>query len=129
MELILKRTKFTEFYTTGQLYIEGDYFCFTLEGKVDQPRKEGDKIGKKQNTSIPTGLYKVSPNHLTLLDVPRFDKVYIHDGQYPSPNGSIIVGYKVTGYGLIMPRSTKSCIYDLKHKLRNVESCSIRVLN
>jgi hypothetical protein len=53
MKVEVKRTfKGTE-YTIGQLYIDGAYFCDTLEDTV----RNGEKIAGK--TAIPAGTYKV----------------------------------------------------------------------
>ena len=70
-------------YTIGKLYIDGAYFCDTLEDTV---RPNGQKINGK--TAIPAGTYKVrktmSPRFKTILpeilNVPNFTGVRIHSG-------------------------------------------------
>ncbi len=54
MKLLLKRVALKETYTIGKLYIDGNYFCDTLEDKVRPP---GVKIWGE--TAIPYGKYKV----------------------------------------------------------------------
>ena len=94
MKVEVKRTfKGTE-YTIGQLYIDGAYFCDTLEDTV---RKE--KIAGK--TAIPAGTYKVkktmSPRFKTvlpeILNVPNFTGVRIHSGNTAKDtDGCLLLG-------------------------------------
>src|SRR3712207_8695046 len=64
MILNLKRMYYKEDYTIGKLYIDGIYFCDTLEDK-DRGLKDNDNIlsikAKKVfgKTAIPKGTYKV----------------------------------------------------------------------
>lgn len=83
MIIEVKRTfKGTE-YTIGKLYIDGAYFCDTLEDTV---RPAGQKIAGK--TAIPAGKYHVkktmSPRFKRILpeilNVPNFAGVRIHEG-------------------------------------------------
>lgn len=85
MIIEVKRTfKGTE-YTIGKLYIDGAYFCDTLEDTV---RPAGQKIAGK--TAIPAGKYHVkktmSPRFKRILpeilNVPNFAGVRIHEGNY-----------------------------------------------
>ena len=56
MELTVKRTQLTDNYTTGHLYINGEYFCDTLEDKVRKLTSiEGKVYGR---TAIPSGTYE-----------------------------------------------------------------------
>ena len=67
--------------TTGELYVDGKFVCYTLEDAI---RKE--KI--KGVTAIPAGTYDVIINMSTrfkrlmplLLNVPDFEGVRIHPG-------------------------------------------------
>lgn len=131
MELILKRVRFEELYTTGQLYIDGEYFCFTLEDKVreipGQPVKSW-KIPKM--TAIPSGMYtitfenspKFGPDTLTINDVPGFTGIRIHTGNtHLDTDGCPIVGYKITEKGVIVPGTTKTCLIDLKRRLKEAK--------
>jgi hypothetical protein len=94
MIVTVKRTfKGTE-YTIGKLYIDGQYFCDTLEDTV---RKE--KIAGK--TAIPAGKYHVkktySPRFKTILpeiqNVPGFTGVRIHSGNTAKDtDGCLLLG-------------------------------------
>ena len=64
MELQVIRHAFKPTYTIGKLYIDGKYFCDTLEDVV----RKGPKV--MHETAIPAGTYEV------ILNVsPRFGKV------------------------------------------------------
>lgn len=75
MKLTIKRTITRNSYTLGKLYVDGVYFCDTLEDK-DRGLTQNMNIGQIQllkingETAIPKGIYKVT------LDVisPKFSK-------------------------------------------------------
>ena len=108
MELTLVRKYFCEEYTIGKLYVDGKYFCDTIEDKVRDLDNEGKVYGK---TAIPYGTYRiamdvVSPRFAShkqyrhiggkiprLLDVPHFDGILIHIGNTAEDSsGCILVG-------------------------------------
>lgn len=98
--LTLKRTYPLDNYTIGELYIEGEYYCDTLEDTVRE-----EKIAGK--TAIPYGKYEVIVNRSPrfkrdlplLLDVPNFEGIRIHRGNTDKDtSGCILVGEnKVVG--------------------------------
>lgn len=118
MKLYLKRIARRETYTIGKLYIDGKYFCDTIEDKdrgltQSTPLSEIRKIKIKTQTAIPTGTYKVTLNVVSpkmsksafyktnanggrvprLLNVPGFDGILIHVGNYATQSaGCILVG-------------------------------------
>ena len=75
MELLLKRIARRETYTIGKLYIDGEYFCDTLED-TDRGLRQDMSLpvirAKKRSgvTAIPTGRYKVTLK----VQSPRFSK-------------------------------------------------------
>lgn len=94
MELILERIALKDTYTIGKLYIDGIYFCDTLEDKVRDIKIKGE-------TAIPYGTYKgkitYSPRFKKLLplilDVPNFSGIRIHSGNTENDTeGCILVG-------------------------------------
>ena len=98
MKLTLKRIAFKDTYTIGKLYINGTYFCDTLEDRYRDLSKEKKVPGE---TCIPFGTYKVivntSPKFKRLLprilDVPHFDGILIHRGNTDKDtSGCILVG-------------------------------------
>jgi hypothetical protein len=96
IKLLVKREFFAEVYTIGKLYVDGVYFCDTLENPV---RPDGVKIPNE--TAIPYGTYKVIVNFSPkfkrllprLLNVPMFDGILIHRGNsVKDTSGCILVG-------------------------------------
>ena len=93
MKLQLIREFFTPTETLGSLYIDGKFFCFTLEDKDRGLRSSHaltDILNRKVKgqTAIPTGKYKVSvtmsnrfKRPMPLIhDVPGFEGVRLHGG-------------------------------------------------
>lgn len=101
MKLQLKRKHGTVGFTDGALYVDGVYFCNTLE---DQERDK--KIPTA--TAIPRGTYRVIVDFSNrfqrymplLLNVPEFSGVRIHSGNTAKDTeGCILVGkYLTQGY-------------------------------
>lgn len=81
----MKRTESTGAHTGGQMFIDGKYFCETLEDPERDIEEEGKVYGK---TAIPLGRYEVevtySPKFKRMMplikDVPYFDGIRIHAG-------------------------------------------------
>lgn len=132
MNLLLARNRFYDTHTTGQLYLEGDFFCFTLEDKVRE--EEGVAVEKwkvKGETAIPRGIYEVvlqtsprfGPDTPTLLRVPGFEGIRIHAGNRPEDTeGCIIVGFKLDpDVGLIVPGTSRPAVAELKRRLLQTE--------
>jgi hypothetical protein len=92
--LLLKRTSFNAICTQGELWLDGQFFCFTLE-----PPRESAPVKPR---AIPLGIYAfaIAPpseehhyDHPLLEDIPDFDAVEIHIGNFPSDTrGCILVG-------------------------------------
>ena len=112
MKIEVKRIAKRSTYTIGKMYIDGNYFCDTLED-VDRGINQKDfldtikKIKVAGVTAIPTGTYKVivnmSPkfqrNLPRLIDVLGFECILIHRGNTDKDTaGCILVGEnKVVG--------------------------------
>ena len=99
IHLSVIRKAYRDTYTIGKMYINGEYFCDTLEDKVRVMNSINDKI--KGETAIPAGTYKItlemSPRFkrkLPLLhDVPYFSGILIHRGNTAKDtHGCILVG-------------------------------------
>ena len=125
MELVLKRIARRETYTIGRLYVDGVRFCDTLED-TDRGLRQDMSLpvlrAKKRKgvTAIPTGRYRVtlgvkSKKYSTrkqyefcqgyvprLINVPCYDGILIHIGNYPKDTeGCILVG-KNTKVGAVL---------------------------
>ena len=137
MELILKRTRLKEEYTVGQLYVDGEFFCFTLEDKVREVPNVPVQTWKiKGETAIPYGKYKVilehsprfGPETLTILGVPGFVGIRMHSGNtHKDTEGCIILGYRVRDDGVIIPGTTRPAVNDLKKVVRSASDCNILI--
>ena len=97
MNLLLKRTDYTSNSTIGDLLIDDDWFCFTLEDTLRDP---GIKL--KGKTAIPAGQYEVVIDQSNrfrramphILNVPGFEGIRIHQGNYPKDTeGCPLLGY------------------------------------
>lgn len=122
MELYLKRIAKRDKYTIGRLYIDGVYFCDTIEDKDRGLKQDAAYAANKRlkvygQTAIPTGRYQVTLGVQSqrfsqksqykfcngylprLLNVPCFDGVLIHIGNTAEDSsGCILVGQnKVVG--------------------------------
>jgi hypothetical protein len=81
MNLLLQRLPSDAHRTHGDLYIDGQWACYTLEDPVREVKIKGE-------TAIPEGTYRITmehsprfgPNTLTVKDVPGFTGVRIHAG-------------------------------------------------
>jgi len=84
MKIEVIRHTFTERSTIGSLYLNGKFECYTLEDVV----RVGEKVPGA--TAIPEGIYPVQITFSNrfkrdlplLLNVPNFDGIRIHTGNY-----------------------------------------------
>ncbi len=108
MKLKLKRIALRDRYTIGRLYIDGKYFCDTLEDKVRDLGKHGE--GKVNGeTAIGYGIFKIIVNYSPkfnkllprLIGVPFFIGILIHGGlSHYHTAGCILVGKNTVVGGL-----------------------------
>ena len=96
MELTLTRKPSDDKRTHGDLYIDGQWACYTLEDVV---RPDGEKVNGE--TAIPGGRYQIVVNQSSrfkrqlplLCRVPNFSGVRIHAGNSEiDTEGCILVG-------------------------------------
>ena len=102
MKIKVDRIYKGESYTIGKMYLNGEYFCDTLEDAI-RPVKIPNE------TAIPAGTYKVevtySPrfkrNLPLLIDVPNYTGIRIHNGSNKDhTSGCILVGFN-TAKGIL----------------------------
>lgn len=127
MELTLKRIAKRDTYTIGKLYVDGEYFCDTLEDKdrgltSDMSLVEIKKIKVKSKTAIPTGRYKVTMNMSTrfkkimpqILSVPGFDGIRIHSGNTSADTeGCVLLGQNKVVGKVINSRTYTNKLYQI----------------
>lgn len=148
MKLILKRIALRDTYTIGKLYIDGVYFCDTLEDKVRDLNKNGkfDNGEKKvySETAIPYGIYKVDINTVSprfknrvwakpyggkiprLLNVNLFEGVLIHPGTTSKDtSGCLLVGRNTIVGKLTQSQNT---FHKLMSKLKGQKDITIEIV-
>jgi hypothetical protein len=104
MELILERKVHNQDSTEGNLYVNGKWFCHTIEDKVRaKPGEWKKELKVYAKTAIPYGRYPVLvtwsnrfKRMLTgVFNVPDFEGIRIHNGSSEqSSAGCVIVSYK-----------------------------------
>ena len=136
MIITLKREYKKEKYTIGRIFIDGEYFCDSLEPTdrgltSDMSAGEIAKTKVAGQTAIPTGRYKirmdiVSPRFSKkpvyefchgklprLTGVPGFNGVLIHIGNWADDTeGCILVGKNVRVGGLLYSTVTFRQLYE-----------------
>lgn len=153
MELTLRRIAKKEKYTIGKLYIDGVYFCDTIEDKdrgltQTTPLAEIKKKKVYAQTAIPSGTYQVVMNVTSakfskkeyyknfckgklprLLNVPGFDGILMHTGTTEADSaGCIIVGQnKVVGKVLNSKTTFESLYTKLKGASDKGETINITI--
>lgn len=142
MEIVVERKYKKKDYTIGKMYINGEYFCDTLEDTDRELTREMSLAEMKEvkeygNTAIPTGRYSIaytySPRfkkHLPLLlQVPCFEGVRIHSGNtHTDTEGCILLGEnKSVGKVLNSRKTMDEFLRILKPAIEACEEISIRI--
>lgn len=141
MELRIKRKFLGENYTVGDLFVDGKFFCNTLEDANRDINKNGrfdngeTKVYGK--TCIPFGKYrielKMSPRFKRLLprllNVPSFEGVLIHRGNTVSDtSGCVLVGMNTTKGKVVNSTVYEKRLVELmKQAVKRNEQLSIEI--
>lgn len=126
MKLTLKRIALRSTYTIGRLYVDGNYFCDTLEDTVRDLNKNGkfDNGEKKVygKTAIPYGTYEIkwtySPRFKKytpqLMNVPSFSGIRIHAGNSADQTeGCLLLGQNKKVGMVLNSRATINKFYPM----------------
>ena len=126
MKLKLNRIALRKTYTIGKLYIDGKYFCDTLEDTVRDTNKSGkfDNGEKKVKgkTAIPYGTYEIkwtySPRFKKytpqLMNVPQFEGIRIHAGNSSTDTeGCLLLGENKKVGMILNSRATINKFYPI----------------
>jgi len=121
--------------TLGLLYIDGQFFCYTLEDEYREVKVKGE-------TRIPDGTYdlvkRFSPKWqkemVYLEDVPNFTGIAIHPGNTTGDtSGCLLVGY---GQSYVQQRAflshSRQAYNDLMDRLKpkiGEEACEIQIIS
>lgn len=145
MELKLKRIAKKPSYTIGKLYIDGKYFCDTIEDTdrgLSSTMNEAVIVAKKikHQTAIPIGKYAVDMRTISprfgaqsfykavcggrvprLQGVKGFDGVLIHCGNTAEDSsGCILVGYNTVKGMVTNSKDTFRRLYEIIAKADSV---------
>lgn len=115
MEIKVRRIAKRETYTIGHMYLDGRYFCDTLEDRVRDLGKEPKVPGQ---TAIPEGRYRVIVNRSPkfrrelprLLNVPHFEGILVHRGNTAADSA----GCLLVGENYVKGKVLNSTPYELK---------------
>lgn len=142
MNIQLKRIAKKKTYTIGKLYIDGVYFCDTIEDKdrgLNQTMSINDIKKKKVygKTAIPTGTYKIvidysnrfKKNMAHILNVPGYEGVRIHIGNSAKDTlGCIIVGKNKVVGKVLESRNTYNQLFPILQKAFKEGEIKITIL-
>ena len=144
MELLLKRIYKGDKYTIGKLYIDGKWFCDTIEDVVRNLPKDCPCTSKGRNceckekvygeTAIPAGTYKVILSYSNrfkrilpeLLNVPHFLGIRIHRGNTEQDSAGCII----LGENKVKGKVINSTPYEIKlvKLLENQKNVTITII-
>lgn len=140
MNITVKRIALRPTYTIGKLYINGKYYCDTLEDTVRDLNQNGKFDNGEQKiygqTAIPYGKYRVlwtySPRFKKYMpeikDVPEFSGVRIHSGNTAADTlGCILVGQNKQVGKVINSRAVVDIIYPIIRKACQTEKVFITI--
>ena len=122
--------------TMGELFIDGEFFCYTLEdedrgilqgmslNRVKELKKYGDTcIGSGTYKVLLTGSVKFKRVLPLLINVTGFEGIRIHRGNTKEHTlGCILVGYGTENYTVTHSRQ---CEIDLVKKLSDIDNIQI----
>lgn len=125
MRLTLKRIANRPTYCIGKLYINGKYFCDTLEDtdrglNSSMSEEELREMKIKGETAIPVGIYKVilnySPKYKKVMplitNVPAYSGIRIHSGNSAKDTeGCLLVGKNTVVGRLTDSRNTYNALF------------------
>ena len=139
MKIKLVRIALKDTYTIGKLYVDGVYFCDTIEDKdrgLDDSMTVSEILKRKikGQTAIPTGHYKIeitySPKYKRMmpliLNVKGYSGIRIHSGNTSKDTeGCLIVG-KNTKVGMVTDsRNTYQRLFGI---LQNQKDITIDII-
>lgn len=141
MNIILDRIAKKSKYTIGKLYIDGEYFCDTIEDTdrgLTQTMTDAQIKSKKVygQTAIPTGTYKVIISYSNkfkrqmplLLNVPGFLGIRIHSGNTEKDTeGCLIVGKNKVVGKVIESKDTYNKLFSILCEANKKEAIKITI--
>lgn len=141
MNITLNRIAKKPKYTIGKLYIDGEYFCDTIEDTdrgLTQTMTDAQIKSKKVHgqTAIPTGTYRVIISYSNkfkrqmplLLNVPGFLGIRIHSGNTEKDTeGCLIVGKNKVVGKVIESKDTYNKLFSILCEANKKEAIKITI--
>ena len=141
MNITLNRIAKKSKYTIGKLYINGEYFCDTIEDTdrgLTQTMTDAQIKSKKVygQTAIPTGTYRVIISYSNkfkrqmplLLNVPGFLGIRIHSGNTEKDTeGCLIVGKNKVVGKVIESKDTYNKLFSMLCEANKKEAIKITI--
>lgn len=141
MNITLNRIAKKPKYTIGKLYIDGEYFCDTIEDTdrgLIQTMTDAQVKSKKVygQTAIPTGTYRVIISYSNkfkrqmplLLNVPGFLGIRIHSGNTEKDTeGCLIVGKNKVVGKVIESKDTYNKLFSILCEANKKEAIKITI--
>ena len=133
LDMKLVRTQFKDTQTVGKLYLNGVYFCDTLEDKNRDLNKngifDGDEKKVYAQTCIPFGQYKVIINQSPrfkrlmprLLNVPHFDGILIHNGVTEKNSAGCILVGSYDGQKLVRSKEIFNKLFEIMKYYNDIQ--------
>ena len=133
LDMKLVRTEFKDTQTVGKLYLNGVYFCDTLEDKNRDLNKngifDGDEKKVYSETCIPFGQYKVIINQSPrfkrlmprLLNVPHFDGILIHNGVTEKNSAGCILVGSYNGQKLVRSKEIFNKLFEIMKYYNDIQ--------
>ena len=111
MKIEVRRHYFSENYTIGKLYIDGAYFCDTLEPSTTA----------KKYPAVHTGVYSLviawSPkfgSYMPFIEVPKRSGILFHVGNYPhDTKGCVLLGLNTIKGSVTASRASFTGFFNL----------------
>ena len=142
MELLVVRYHKKPNYTIGKLFIDGEYFCDTLEdadrGLANaMPTSQIQAAKRKGTTAIPTGRYlmelTLSPRFgrtlPIIIGVKGFDGIRIHRGNtHEDTEGCILVGENKAVGKVLNSANTENRLMERLQKINHTEQIYITIV-
>lgn len=135
MDLKLIRNEFTEISTIGELYINGKFFCYTLEDKDRFLEAGGKKV--KAQTAIPRGKYTLILSYSNrfkqfmpqITNVPFFEGIRIHSGNKSEhTEGCVLVGKTKAVDFIGESKITYAALFSTLNKVAKKEKITIEIV-
>ena len=133
LDMKLVRTQFKDTQTVGKLYLNGVYFCDTLEDKNRDLNKNGIFDGSEKKvyseTCIPFGQYKVIINQSPrfkrlmprLINVPHFDGILIHNGVTEKNSAGCILVGSYDGQKLVRSKEIFNKLFEIMKYYNDIQ--------